>query len=233
VNVNAPVTYVSPTLNSFATTIDAGNSSAVAFSGSVDDLLRSAAINGSAGLSELTIFTVYTLTNLAGTTNLTRPAGIGSIAGTQANPGDHFNLASDPSVRKDNGQIGSGSYSAPIPTGVSFIRISRMDPMGIDEWFNTSASLNPVLTDFGAAYTTSNDDFYLGDLRGGLTPVPGFGTAVSPSDFEISQVIVFNAALSDQQIADINEWIVNIPEPSIPGLAGLAILACLIRRRRR
>jgi len=234
VNVNAPVTYVSPTLNNSAGTIDAANSSALAFTGTADDLLRSSGINGSAGLANLTIFSVYNITSLVGTSNLTRPLGFGSIAGTQANPGNHFNLATDPSVRKDNGQIGSGNYSATIPIATSFIRISRMDAGGVDEWFNTSIALNPVLTNFGTPYTTSNDDFYLGDLRGGNTAVPGFGAAVARSNFEISQVIVFNASLTDQQVADINEWIVTVvPEPSAATLLGLAISLIVLRRRRR
>ena len=233
VNVSAPVTFLSPAVNNAAATIDAANSSAVAFSANTDDLLRAPAINGGTGFSALTIFSVYNITNIGGNPNLTRPLGIGSVAGSQANPGNHFNLSSDPSVRKDNGQIGAGSYSAAAVTGQSFIRISSMDTGGVDEWFNTTATLNPVLTNFATAFTTSNDDFYLGDLRGGNTPVPGFGAAVAPSDFEISQVIVFNTSLTDQQVAGINEWIVTtVPEPSTTGLVAIAAAAGLLRRHR-
>jgi hypothetical protein len=181
----------------------------------------------------LTVFIAYHMVSIGGTSNLTRPAGIGSVAGTQANPGNHFNLASDPSVRKDNGQIGSGTYSAAPPLGSPFIRIARMDAGGVDEWFNTTTTLNSVLSNSGAQYTTSNDDFYLGDLRVGATSVPGFGSPAATSDFSISQVIVYNSALTDQQISDINEWMLTpIPEPGTCLLLGIASSGMLLRRRR-
>jgi len=230
VNVNGPVTYSAPTLDLITTTGD-HNSSSVAFAGSSDDLMRAAGINGGSGTNELTIFVAYHMVSIGGNPNLTRPAGFGSIAGTQVNAGNHFNLASDPSIRRDNGQIGSGGYSGAAPVGSPFIRIARMDANGGDEWFNTTTSLNAVLTDAGAQFTTSNDDFYLGDLRAGSTAVPVFG-ATSTSDFSISQVIVYNSALTDQQIADINEYMMTpIPEPGSMALLGLAAIGLLRRRR--
>ena len=230
--MGGPVTYQAPVLDLITTNAD-HNTSAVAFSGAADDMLVANNIFGGAGSNTLTVFVAYHMISHNGANpNLTRPAGMGSVAATQANAGNHFNLASDPSVRKDNGQIGSGTYSGPAPVGSPFIRIARMDANGVDEWFNTSAALNAVLTDAGAQYTTSNDDFFLGDLRGGTTSVPGF-PATSVSDFAISQVIVYNSALTDQQIADINEFMVTatIPEPGSTMLLGLASLGLLRRRR--
>jgi hypothetical protein len=232
VNVAGAVTYGSPTLNLIATTIDQ-NSSAVAFAGNANDLLVAPGLNGGAGFGALTIFTVYNLTALSGTSNLTRPVGFGSISATQTLVGNVFNLAADPSIRKDNGNIGAGTYSAAHPTGTSFIRITRMDAGGVDEWFNSTTTLNPVLTNAGTAFTVAVDDFYLGDLRAGVTPVPGQGTAVAPSDFAISQVIVYTGALTDQQIADVNEWIQTpIPEPTGAALIALAFGLVGLRRRR-
>ncbi len=228
--VGGTVTYAAPALDLGTTTGD-HNTSSVAFAGTADDLLVSSGIFGGSGSNSLTVFVAYHVTTIGGNANLTRPAGIGSVAGTQANPGNHFNLASDPSVRKDNGQIGSGTYGGAAPVGSPFIRISRMDANGVDEWFNTSSTLNPVLTDAGIQYTTSNDDFYLGDLRAGATSIPGFA-ATSTSDFAISQVIVYDSALSDQQIADINEWMVtSIPEPGSITLVALSALGVFRRRR--
>lgn len=232
VNVNAPVTYNSPSLD-LATASADHNTSSVAFAGNTDDMLVTNDIFGGAGVNELTVFVAYHLTTAAGNPNLTRPAGIGSVAGTQSNPGDHFNLANDPSVRKDNGQIGSGSYSGSVTAGTPLIRIARMDAGGIDEWFNSNLTMNSVLSNAGAQFTTSSDDFFMGDLRGGSTAVPGFGTATSLSEFNISQVIVYNSALTDQQISDINEFMVseNVPEPGSTVLLGLASLGILRRRR--
>lgn len=190
----------------------------VAFSGASDDMLAATGLNGGSGLSELTIIAVYAVSNRE---NLTRPVGFGSIAATQANAGNHFNLASDPSVRKDNGQIGAGTYSADIPLDTPFIRSARMDAGGVDEWFNTDGTPNAVLTNAGAAYTTSNDTFYLGDVRSGATAVPGFG-GTSSAEIEVIEVIVYKGALSDTQIADINEWLVSnlggVPAPKINSL---------------
>jgi hypothetical protein len=46
-------------------------------------------------------------------------------------------------------------------------------------------------------------------------------------------VIVYNSALTDQQISDINEFMVseNVPEPGSTVLLGLASLGILRRRR--
>ncbi len=232
VNVAGPVTYGSPTLNLMATTIDQ-NSSAVDFAGNADDLLVAPNLNGNSGLSQLTIFSVYNVTLFGGTTNLTRPVGFGSISATQTLVGNVFNLGGDPSIRKDNGNIGAGAYSEAHPVNVSFIRITRMDAGGVDEWFNTTTTLNPVLTNAGTAFTVAVDEFYLGDLRAGITPVPGQGTATAPSDFSISQVLVYNGALSDTQIAGINEWLQTpVPEPVGMALCALAAAVLCFRRRR-
>ncbi len=187
----------------------------VHFSGGTNDILAATGLNSDSGLSELTIIAVYAVSD---NQNLTRPVGFGSIAATQANAGNHFNLASDPSIRKDNGQIGSGSYGGSIPLNTPFIRSARMDAGGADEWFNTNGTPNAVLTNSGAAFTTSTDTFYLGDLRAGSTAVPGFG-GTSTAEIDVIEVIVYKSALTDAQIADINEWLVanisGVPAPKI------------------
>ncbi len=174
----------------------------VRFRGSVDDMLATPGLNGGDGLAELTIIAVYASSD---SSNLTRPVGIGSLAAIQDNPGDHFNLASDPSIRKDNGSI--TGHSAPIPLDLPFIRSARMDASGSDEWFNVDGSMAAVLSNAGTQFTTSTDRFYLGDLRAGATPVPGYGASVSTATIEVVEVIVYSAALTDTQIADINEWL--------------------------
>ncbi|MGI9242337.1 MAG: hypothetical protein ACR2RV_16185, partial [Verrucomicrobiales bacterium] len=202
VNANGPVTYLAPTL---ATTSGGAFSddevASVRFANDVDDLLIAEDLNGDLGLADLTIFVVYNVNLLAANPNLTRPVGFGSIAGTQENPGNHFNLACDPSIRKDNGQLGSGGYGQPFPVETTFIRTARMSPTAVDEWFNIDGTLENVLNLPGSSYTTSVDDYFFGDLRNGATAVPGWGPSLSPADLDIVQNIVYTAALTDEQVS--------------------------------
>ncbi len=218
VNVNSPVTYLGPTLG----TISGGAFSdedvaSVHFANDVDDLLIAAELNGGAGLTDLTIFVVYNVNFLTANPNLTRSVGIGSIAAIQENPGNHFNLAGDPSVRKDNGQLGSGTYSEIFPSETTIIRTARMTTAAVDEWFNTDGTLKNALNLTGSSYMTSSDDFFLGDLRAGATSIPGFA-ATAQADFDIIQTLMYTAALTDDQVAGVNEWL----EAHLTGGSGTA-----------
>ena len=211
VNVNGPVTFLAPTLS----TISGGSFSAddlpsVHFSNDVEDLLEVPDINDGTNLTDVTIFVVFNVNPLGTNASLTRPVGIGSVAALQFNAGNNFNLGSDPSIRKDNGQLGSGGYSQAFPLDTTFIRTARMTPTAIDEWFNIDGTPQQVITLPGVSYTTSSDDFFLGDLRAGVSSVPGVvGTGTSRSDFDIVQTIVYNDSLSDEQITGINQWLRN------------------------
>jgi len=202
----------------------------VHFANDADDLLIAAGLNGDAGLAELTIFVAYHVNFLTANPDLTRPVGIGSVAATQENPGDHFNLASDPSIRKDNGQLGSGTYSEIFPSETTIIRTARMTAAAVDDWFNTDGTLQNVLKLTGSSYTTSNDDFFLGDLRVGNTPIPGFSaTATAKADFDIIQTLVYTAALTDDQVAGVNEWLENhLTGGSGTASSGLAVTEIIL-----
>jgi hypothetical protein len=217
VNVAGPVTFVGPTLGMISGgAFSAEEVSSVHFASDADDLLAASDLNEDAGLTDLTIFVVYNANFLASNPNLTRAVGFGSISATQANAGNHFNLAGDPSIRKDNGQIGSGAYSEAFPLETTFIRTARMSTTSVDEWFNVEGTLNKVITNPGVSYTTSSDDFFLGDVRCGATPTPGFA-ATAVSDFDIVQTIAYTAALTDEQIAGVNEWLANNIGSGAPG----------------
>ena len=211
VDVNEPVVYLAPTL----ATISGGAFSddelaSIHFAGDAEDLLAANDINAGANLSELTIFVVFNVNPLGSVANLARPVGIGSIAAIQFNNGNNFNLASDPSIRKDNGQLGSGGYSLAFPYETTFIRTARMSTAAIDEWFNIDGSPEKVISLPGVSYLTSTDDFFLGDLRAGVMPIPGVtGGGTSTADFDIIQTMVYSSALSDDQITGINEWLSN------------------------
>ena len=209
VNVNGPVTYLAPTLS----TISGGaftseEVASVRFASDAEDLLAAPDINGGTNLNSLTIFLVVNANPLGSNASLMRPAGIGSVAALQFNAGDNFNLGSDPSIRKDNGQLGSGTYSRAFPYGTTFIRTARMSPTAIDEWFNIDGTAQKVVNLPGVSYTTSSDDFYLGDLRAGVSPIPGVaGGGTSRAQFDIVQAIVYGAALTDAQVIGVNEWL--------------------------
>ncbi|MDG2124991.1 MAG: hypothetical protein P8J87_14915 [Verrucomicrobiales bacterium] len=210
IDISGPVTYIAPTLNTTSGgSFSATEVPAVSFSGFDDDLLETPGLNGGLGMENITIFAVYNMTFIGGNPNLTRALGIGSVAATQENPGNHVNLSTDPSIRKDNGQLGAGQYSEAFPVETLFIRSARMSPDAIDDWFNTGGSPVNVFSVAGSSYTTSVDRFYLGDLRAGVTNVPGFGAATSSSDFDIVQVLVYNSTLTDTQVSGVNEWLTN------------------------
>lgn len=223
VDVAGPVTFIGPTLGTISGGAFAGEDVAsVHFTSDVDDLLAAADLNEDAGLTDLTIFVVYNVDSFGANPSLNRAAGFGAISATQTNPGNHFNLASDPSIRKDNGQLGSGAYTGAFPIQTTFIRSARMSATAVDEWFNTDGTLENVLNIDGSSYETSSDDFYLGDLRAGATSTPGF-PSVSQADFDIIQAIVYTSALTDEQIAGVNEWLANNIGTAAPGNKGLEI----------
>jgi hypothetical protein len=200
------VTYASPTL-SFGKNASVFEHafSTVRFAGDADDLMKAPNINGGAGLSEITVIAVYKLSNQDQSGNgMTRPFGIGSFIGEGANLGDYFNIANDVSIRKDNGSVQGATATHPDDT--FFIRVSRMNPDSIDQWFNTDGTIEKIHNSTGNSYTTSVDNFYLGDLRADSTT--GQGTSgYSTTDIEIAEVLVYNTSLSEADITGINEWL--------------------------
>jgi hypothetical protein len=199
------VTYVLPTL-SFGTNSNVFEHafSTVKFARDQDELLRASNFNGGQGLSELTVFAVYKVSNIEQTNSgMTRPVGIGSLPGEGANLGDNFDLAIDVTIRKDNGFVDGAT--AEHPEDQFFIRVSRMNTSGIDQWFNTDGTIEQVHSGGGPVYTTSTDNFYLGDLRAGNSPTSGSG--IAKTDIEIAEVFVYNTSLIEADIIGINEWL--------------------------
>lgn len=173
--------------------------SALAFGAEAFDLMVASGINEGEGFANVTIVGVYKRAMVSGgNTSIIRPMGIGSfIAGENQN---NFDIATDPSIRKDNGNVGANLYLVFHPEDEFFIRASRMNETGIDEWFNVDGDLAPALETAGTPFTTSSDNFYLGDIR-------TTANALDTADIEIAEVIVYNTALEDTQIADIVEWV--------------------------
>jgi hypothetical protein len=194
---------------------------AVAFSGTADELMRTTLQGG--GLDTVTMFIVY---RAAGSSDdsLVRPAGLSSVRdGSTAN---NLNIAHDGSIRKDNGNIAG----ATAPDGELYIRIVRMSPAGgLQQWHHLNDGQGLILTTAnGAAYTTADGDFFLGDLRTDSDFLTG-------DDFAITEVLLYNAALTDAQIAGIDAHLFNayfVPEPAAATVALIAAVPLLLRRRR-
>ena len=199
------VTYILPSL-SFGTNTNVFENtfSTVKFARDEDELLRAPNVNNGEVLSELTVFAVYKVSNIEQTNSgMTRPVGIGSLPGEGENLGDYFNLAIDVTIRKDNGFVDGAT--AEHPEDQFFIRVSRMNPDSIDQWFNTDGTIEQVHNSTGNSYTTSVDNFYLGDLRAGNSPTSGSG--IAKTDIEIAEVVVYNISLSEADITGITEWL--------------------------
>lgn len=225
-----------PTLISVTDPRTGRHFSAVQFADAATELMKSDLLGDDSDdadtedrFTNLTVFTVYRVQQVTeGNVSNMRPVGVGSERdGTSA---DNFNLASDSSIRKDNGSIDESDQALPI--NEFFIRISRMTQDGgndddIDEWLHIVGGQLDLLQTRGASFTTSDDDFFLGDLR-----VDGSG--LSGDDFAIAEVLVFDQSLTDAQVIGIDAYLsdkyIAIPEPNtLMLLAPCLLLSCFAR----
>jgi hypothetical protein len=197
--------------------------SGVVFSSSVNDLMGTPPLKDGAALgTDVTIIAIYRLTTAGGSTiSNTRPVGFGSMAATGGvTTSNYLNLAIDPSIRKDNGNVSTG-YLAPHPGGL-FVRSCRKQSVGtihtFKEWFNYDGTPTVALDYTGATanFSIASNRLFLGDVRGGATGVQT-ATSTAPSDFTIVEVAAFGRALTDEEIADVNEsMLANLPDAVLP-----------------
>lgn len=225
-----------------ATTYSAGTASTqfgvsgLAFDGDVDDLMRAG--DTFATESDVTVFAVYSTSIADGST---RPVGIGSVSalgGNQSVNRPLFYLATDGSLRYDDGNTpGAG----PNPLDQLLVRASRLDSEFVTDWIDGVVNISPTDTmNFPSGLGAGADALYLGDVRAGFTPTGSNGTT-SFADLFISQVAVYRSALSDQEILDISTFlqanpdgVAVIPEPRSIALGLVAAAGvCLLLRRRR
>ncbi len=196
--------------------------SGVVFSSNVNDLMGTPPLKDGAELgTDVTIIAIYRLTLAGGSTatekSNTRPVGFGSMAATGGvTTSNYLNLAIDPSIRKDNGNVSTG-YLAPHPGGL-FVRSCRKKSDGtthtFKEWFNYDGTPTVALDYTGstANYSIASNRFFLGDVRAGATAVQT-SSAKGLSDFTIVEAAVFGRALTDEEIAGVNEFMLaNLPD---------------------
>ncbi len=183
--------YVGPTLSTGENAaVFAQPFSAVHFDPSAQDLLRSEGANSGTGLTEVTIFHIIKLAVSGGSDQ--RGVGFGEFQ--EGETTNCFNLSFDMTVRKNNGSIAGKNQDLPLDQYV--IYAGRMDPGKIDMWLNTTGTLEQAFTSSGTSYTTDPYPFYVGDLR--YTPA---------GDFDIAEVVVYDRALSDAEVAGVSEWL--------------------------
>ena len=205
------VTFSAPALSSF--TESAGpfaglNVAGVRFSGGADDLLRATNLNGGSSIGNATTIIVYAS---PGTPNIQRVVGLGSIhtesTGVLDNRPVVFNPADDGSVRYDWGQSGAGSLTR--PTDQLFVRGTTLAATAnpgegtVNDYFDGLLNVNATTTPGGGGFPVE-DALYVGDVRAGATTVYGSSTS---NDLFVAEVIAYDTVLSQQQIADIGEWL--------------------------
>lgn len=105
----------------------------------------------------------------------------------------------------------TSQLSEEFPAESLFIRSARMSVAAIGEWFNADGTPTNVMNTAGASYTTSLDEFYLGDLR-----VSG------DADIEIAQVAVYTTALTESQIMGLSAGVLDRIDNGMTGGGGTA-----------
>ncbi len=211
----------------------------LAFGSAVDDLMTAG--SGYTGETSMSIFVVYS-TSVADSE--IRPVGLGSQAAKGASTTDVFNLATDGSLRYDNGNTDTGADNA---TSTLLVRAVKFNGGNVAEWIGTAGSTFSAAGKFSASGQASDplgadaDAFYLGDVRAGATRVGG---SVDPgtfglSDIFISQIAVYSRNLTDAEMIDVANWMSTnpaaVPEPSTYALIGglLALGWVALRRIKR
>ncbi len=158
---------------------------------------------------DLMIVALYKRTMIGTNASIVRSVGFGSLINGEI--ADNFNLGSDPSIRKDNGPIGSGTYTVGHPDDAFLIRSAPMNESGLNEWFNVSGEPVHALVNAQVPYVTGTDNFYLGDLR-----VSG------DADIEIAQVAVYTTALTESQIMGLSAGVLDRIDNGMTGGGGTA-----------
>ena len=172
--------------------------SGVLFSADESDLLRADEINGGGEMDELTLIAVY---QTSGNTDRTRPVGIASRTEDMPVLGNAFHLSSDASLRYDNGNNQTDPANHPDEL---LVRAAKLIDSEVSDFLNDELLQEDTPVGGNFSGIIRNDDLYMGDVRGGL--LDGFA-GTDPHDIFVAEVIVYNTALSENQMIGIGEWL--------------------------
>ena len=172
--------------------------SGVMFSADISDLLVAPMVNQGEPFDELTLIGVYQTT---GNTDRTRPIGIGSRSEDGSVLGNAFNLSSDASLRYDNG---NNQTDPTLHLPDLTFRAGVLSDGLVSDYLDGELITDEAVPGGNFQGETRNDDLYIGDVRGGIND--GFA-GTDPHDIFIAEVIVYNAALAEEQIVGIGEWL--------------------------
>ncbi len=155
--------------------------------------------------SDLTLVAIY---RTSGGSGETRAVGIGSKTYAGSGSG-RFNLGSDASLRYDDGNnLGTAANHGDN----LLLRASRLDSGTVTDWIDNGGGLvqniAPTSSPSGGSIPnpTSTDAFFMGEIATSVG-----STDPSTSDYDIVQVAVYQAALSEQRITDLAAWMTEKP----------------------
>lgn len=196
--------------------------------------------NGGTGFSDVTIIALY---RVSVAENGSRPYGIASktIEHPDGLNADRFHMATDPSIRYDDGANTGGAFIHPEDELV--LRASRIrDGEFVSDWFydvstgTLLANLDEETIGSGSQrgtaapnFVTINDDLYLGDIGSWEVQNP---TNATQSNYTIVELALYGASLSDSDIQGVADYMA-IPEPRTYALlAGVLIFGIVLCRGR-
>ena len=189
---------------------------AVLFESGSDEMLQALNVNGGSTFDKATLFAVVRTAGSDAANAESRFFGFGSKAAIEtAASTENFQFSSDGSLRYDNGN----NLGPAIPTDLH-IRAARLNQGSVKAWVQDSSGLAVTISVTSSASMGSIpdplrvDDLFLGHINGGATATT-YITSSKNADISIVTVLAYKKALSDAQISEVCDWLIeNVGGPA-------------------